>query len=406
MKYCTECGHKFAAKHKFCADCGGARIAATDTSDIADTEFNIQELIVPASQSEVSPERLLTDTTAPSVTLAPAKGFQFAASAIAGVSVFFGAVAIMVSTSPPSTIETQIATNNKHVELDDERDLVLAGAAPDEMNMGAIQPEKTSKPALESKPVLKIKEPSVIQPAPTLEAKTDETPAPYKTYYAEPGNTLEAALEHVVEAPVIPVTADTPARAEIQTQIQTVAPLQVESAQTANVQSLSIEQGDYVGQVAGGVPHGTGRLNSPEGYTYEGAWAHGAMTGRGVLETTYDFDGSWERYEGEFLQGFFHGRGTKTASSGNVQSGLWVKGYMHGQGESKFHFRDGTFSEYSGMFEDGVYHGYGQLLTRSGEIVIGRFANGMMPTDISPELKAAATAPITMVSTEGATQTP
>ena len=58
-------------------------------------------------------------------------------------------------------------------------------------------------------------------------------------------------------------------------------------------------------------------------------------------------DGS--RYEGEFLDGHFHGEGTFTWPDGSAYKGQWLNDFPHGQGI--FTWPDGT--QYKAEWEEG-----------------------------------------------------
>ena len=78
---------------------------------------------------------------------------------------------------------------------------------------------------------------------------------------------------------------------------------------------------NYMGDIADGIPHGTGSYTWPDGGTYECQWELGAMNGSGV---GIDPDGS--KYDGEWANGQPNGAGTMTHADGSVTTGTFVNG--------------------------------------------------------------------------------
>ncbi len=77
-------------------------------------------------------------------------------------------------------------------------------------------------------------------------------------------------------------------------------------------------------------------------------------------------------YDGNYLNGAFHGKGKLVWRNGNTYSGGFYKGLMQGQGKLKF----GLGDVYIGSFKDGEWNGYGQLKYRAGDSYKGNFLNG------------------------------
>lgn len=77
---------------------------------------------------------------------------------------------------------------------------------------------------------------------------------------------------------------------------------------------------DYVG----GAPNGRGVFTMGK-TRYDGEFKNGAFHGKGVIV----FDNG-DRYEGDFVDTKFHGRGTYTAADGTRRSGNWVDGAFVG----------------------------------------------------------------------------
>ena len=80
-------------------------------------------------------------------------------------------------------------------------------------------------------------------------------------------------------------------------------------------------RGTYSGQLQGGVPSGSGRLQLPDGAGYAGEWLDGKPHGAGTIY--YASGGS---YHGEFRDGRQHGYGTYTKPDGTAVRGYWEKG--------------------------------------------------------------------------------
>jgi hypothetical protein len=78
-------------------------------------------------------------------------------------------------------------------------------------------------------------------------------------------------------------------------------------------------------------------------------------------------------YEGEMLNGWFHGKGVSKYDSGTVYRGEYVNGYYHGKG--KMQYSDGII--YEGEFANGVRHGKGKLVYTNGQSYEGEFSNNV-----------------------------
>ena len=112
-------------------------------------------------------------------------------------------------------------------------------------------------------------------------------------------------------------------------------------------------------------------------------------SGHGTIEFN---DGSV--YEGDFLDGKFHGQGTLTDPDGDYYTGQWDNGKRHGQGTEKNSFTtyigewvndkrhgQGTLTfpygtRYTGSWERGRYCGYGTLVSPYGPTITGYWENG------------------------------
>ncbi len=76
-------------------------------------------------------------------------------------------------------------------------------------------------------------------------------------------------------------------------------------------------------------------------------------------------------YEGDYLNGMFHGKGKLVWRNGNIYTGEFYEGLMHGHGKMKF----GQGDVYIGSFKDGDWNGRGQLKYFAGDSYEGNFLN-------------------------------
>lgn len=115
---------------------------------------------------------------------------------------------------------------------------------------------------------------------------------------------------------------------------------------------------------ASGVWHG--KKDYPDGTAYEGDFLNGKFHGQGVLRTA---DGFY--YQGEFRQGAFHGQGLARLADGSSYQGQFVDGVMQGHGVLKM--PDGAY--YEGEFAHGKMNGQGVLKQPDGRYYQGEFAD-------------------------------
>ncbi|ORY37941.1 hypothetical protein BCR33DRAFT_663227 [Rhizoclosmatium globosum] len=112
----------------------------------------------------------------------------------------------------------------------------------------------------------------------------------------------------------------------------------------------------YVGEVKNGLRSGVGRFvcgGGSRGATYEGLWGEGKLNGAGKL--VYNKEGT-SYYEGTWLNGLKHGKGTMHYESGNVYTGDWFQNVKQGKGKMVWKDRG---EEYNGDWENGLPHGKG-----------------------------------------------
>jgi hypothetical protein len=86
----------------------------------------------------------------------------------------------------------------------------------------------------------------------------------------------------------------------------------------------------YVGEMKDGRPDGEGRLQFRSGELFEGHFAAGLLSGRGV-----HVDAAGNRYEGEFSEGRPHGEGRLAETNGSIYTGTFAHGVRHGEGETR-----------------------------------------------------------------------
>lgn len=80
-----------------------------------------------------------------------------------------------------------------------------------------------------------------------------------------------------------------------------------------------------------------------------------------------------DQYEGQYRDGFRHGKGTYQFVSGAQYSGDWKKNAKHGNG--KFNFPDG--SSYCGNWKDNKMHGLGKYSYSNGDIYEGTWKDNV-----------------------------
>ena len=72
-------------------------------------------------------------------------------------------------------------------------------------------------------------------------------------------------------------------------------------------------------------------------------------------------DGS--SYDGEYEQGFRHGRGCLEKPDGTLYDGEWKHGHFHGRGKLLWHAADGSLVTYEGEFQEALRQGTGKLIS-------------------------------------------
>jgi hypothetical protein len=139
-------------------------------------------------------------------------------------------------------------------------------------------------------------------------------------------------------------------------------------------QALSLKDGEYVGDVLNGVPHGRGTLTyhpAMDRTEYKGEWKEGEFHGRGVLTFT-----SGSKMTGTWVNGFLEGEGIYEWESGAKYQGTFKNSQFHGKGKC----RNEDGSNYTGDFENGQEHGQGTYTKSDGDSYTGQWVKSIMST--------------------------
>jgi hypothetical protein len=237
-------------------------------------------------------------------------------------------------------------------------------------------------------------------------------------FQAEPSMPQTAPIDGEIDASILERTA----------QIIKMSSSQSSSGSTSSEASvledrreLSLPDGEYIGDVLNGVPHGRGTLICHPGNDcseYTGKWKNGKFHGEGMLtfangdkmtgqwkagfmygKGCYEFE-SGSKYKGEFLKSMFHGMGIIRYVNGDVYNGDWRNNEKHGKGTMEFHdesyytggwahnkyegqgnYYSGDYeNRYTGRWKNGLRHGQGVdqdgIYCKIGTFVNGRFMNG------------------------------
>lgn len=152
------------------------------------------------------------------------------------------------------------------------------------------------------------------------------------------------------------------------------------------------ESGKYIGYFYEGVPHGIGRLVTPNGDIYQGEFRKGKIHGNAIYTTQ-----SGGTFEGTFIKGHLTGSGRENWVNGTEYEGEYYKNMHHGQGKLKL--SDGSMyigefnsdmafgkgkkiwddnSFYQGEWKDNAMHGKGEFHYSNGAIFQGNYSNNLM----------------------------
>ena len=108
----------------------------------------------------------------------------------------------------------------------------------------------------------------------------------------------------------------------------------------------------YEGEFLDGYLHGKGTIFFTNGDQYSGRWVRHYREGEGKLVFA-----NGDEYQGEFRKNKFHGEGAMAYQNGNRYQGTWENNQPHGYGE--FSFANGN--RYEGTFQEGRREGLGTL---------------------------------------------
>ena len=124
----------------------------------------------------------------------------------------------------------------------------------------------------------------------------------------------------------------------------------------------------YLGKLKNGLPDGYGTLSNPDNsYLYNGEWKDGLKHGKGQLITDN------LKYSGLFENDVFCGAGGVLCDSeGNIYEGDFLNGKYHGYG----HYKLVNGDVYIGQFKYGLFDGRGQLMSQNGDVFDGNFLEG------------------------------
>ena len=118
--------------------------------------------------------------------------------------------------------------------------------------------------------------------------------------------------------------------------------------------------GEYEGDLLGGIPNGKGRTRMTNGDLYIGDYVNGKKNGHGIYK--------WENgdlYEGEHLDGKEHGKGNYKYADGDRYQGDFKNGMRDGFGFLTL--EDGSIQ--IGHFHEGQYHGRFYIISALEDIV-------------------------------------
>ena len=125
----------------------------------------------------------------------------------------------------------------------------------------------------------------------------------------------------------------------------------------------------YSGMVVDDIPNGKGTEHTADGDVYEGEFMNGKWHGHGQLMDSkmhLKYDGAWK-------YGVKHGFGNCIDDRGQY-IGDFVKGLKHGEGELVFYNQD----RYIGEFMDDLFNGHGKYISSDGRVIYdGEWRNGM-----------------------------
>jgi hypothetical protein len=132
---------------------------------------------------------------------------------------------------------------------------------------------------------------------------------------------------------------------------------------------ISLGDGDsYQGETLNGIFHGQGTLVlKSKGFEYSGTWADNKRHGEGT-----EIWNNGIRYKGEYANDLKDGYGELTLADGTHYTGYFAKNKFHGFGVL---LKPGV-CEYTGPFSNGQRHGKGKTIYCNGDIYEGGYFMG------------------------------
>lgn len=133
---------------------------------------------------------------------------------------------------------------------------------------------------------------------------------------------------------------------------------------TSNGNLLAIYQGEF----DEGQPNGHGSLKYSPSEKFEGQWMLGLAHGHGALHT------AGYKYDGDFQDGVFSGKGKLEIKGKGVYIGHFKEGKFHGQGKFTW---DQQKMVYIGGWRHGAFHGKGLMVWPDGRKFYGEYQKGL-----------------------------
>lgn len=127
----------------------------------------------------------------------------------------------------------------------------------------------------------------------------------------------------------------------------------------------------YEGDILNGKYHGKGKMVYPNGEEYEGNWVFGHKHGYGVLHSS----NGEVKYEGEWEMDKYHGEGSLFNDTPMLAKGR-TPTFKLGFDYKDFDLLGNNWAKFQGEFKQGVKHGIGTIFMPFKEKFIGEFRDG------------------------------
>ena len=102
---------------------------------------------------------------------------------------------------------------------------------------------------------------------------------------------------------------------------------------------------------------------------YDGDWTNDKANGIGTMRFINSVYNISSEYIGEWQDGYFHGQGKLSFSTGNYYDGSWVEGFKMGAGRVYTEYWDGEI--YEGETFNNDRRGLGKLTYPNGDVYVG-----------------------------------